>query len=200
MKAASFPFPILVLAMSYAALMPATIYADETQQTSESSTTENSLNTASDRSHDEHPHDAGRPAGADDGSQKKGTASDKQPSRHAGAKNHPPSRSSLTTASHPKQLPSGGKRSIPRNTLNLAHKGSGKSNGAPKAGSVHNETVTNALPVRGTSVGRPTVVSLSPSLNNARHRGPNSAVLGGSASLRDKSAGEINGTHMNHRP
>jgi hypothetical protein len=186
--------------MSYAGFMPAASYTDETQQTSGSSKNEDSPNTASDGSHDDHPHDAGRPAAADDGSQKEATASDKQPSRQAGAKNHPRSRSSLTTASHPAELPGSGKRSIPRITSNLVHQGPGNSKGAPRAGSVHHETVTNPLPVRPPSVGRPTVVSLNPSLNNRRHRGPNPAVVGGSASLRNKSAGEMNGTHMNHRP
>ena len=80
--------------------------------------------------------------------------------------------------------------------MNLHQPGSDKSGGAAKGGLIQNETVHNALPVRPSSVVRPT----APSLNNVRHRGPNPAVIGGSANSDRRNTGAINGTRMNRKP
>ncbi len=202
MKAACFPSLILLLAMSYAALMPATSYANETQQTSQSSKNENFANSDSARSHDDRSHDAEHPVPADDGSrQKEGTSSDKQqPSHHAAAKNHSRSRASLTPASRPIKLPHWQQHSQPGSAVNLHQPSSRKSDGPMKDGLGQNETANSVPHVRSTSVVRPNVASLNPWLNNVRHRGPNPAVIGGSANSDNRSTGAINGTHMNHRP
>ena len=71
-----------------------------------------------------------------------------------------------------------------------------KSSGAEKAGSIKNETVNTALPVRRLSVIRPYL----PSPKNVRHRGPNPAVVAGSTNLASRNTGAINGTGMNRRP
>ena len=80
--------------------------------------------------------------------------------------------------------------------MNLHQPGSVKPTGAAKGGLIPNETVNNALPVRMSSVVRPTV----PSLNNVRHRSPNPAVVGGSPNLHSSNTGAINGTRMNRKP
>jgi len=200
MKTTHLLFLILILTMSCAGLMPGTSYAAPSQQTSAKS----SANAASDRSHDVRSHDAEPAASADDGKgQKEGNPSDEQSNaqqdpRRASAENHLRSRALLTAAKRPKQLTNSRKHSIPGNAMNLHQPGS-KSDGAAKAGLIQNETVNNALPVRPRSVVRPTA-SLNPSLNNVRHRGPNPAVVGGSANSDSRDTGAINGTHMHRKP
>jgi hypothetical protein len=120
--------------------------------------------------------------------------------RHASDKNHPRSRAGLTAANHPKQLPNGRKRSIPGNAANLHQLGSGKSGAAAKGGLIQNETASNAMPVRPPGIVRSTATTLNPSLNNVRHRGPNPAVVGGSAKLNSSNTGAINGTRMHRKP
>jgi hypothetical protein len=180
---------LLFLTMTCATLMQGTSYATPSQQTS----AESSANPASDQ-----PHNAKHAAPADDGKrQKEGNPSDEQRDRrHTSDRNHPRSRTSLTAANRPKQLPNSRKRSIPGNAMNLHQPGSDKSGGAAKGGLIQNETVNNALPVRPPSVVRPAV----PSLNNVRHRGPNPAVVGGSANADSRNTGAINGTRMNRKP
>ena len=124
--------------------------------------------------------------------------------RHASDKNHPRNRASLTVANHPMQLPNGRTRSIPGNAASLHQPGSGKSGAAAKAGLIHNVTASNAMPVRPPGTVRPTATTLNPSLNlspnNVRHRGPNPAVVGGSANLTSSNTGAINGTRMHRKP
>jgi hypothetical protein len=80
--------------------------------------------------------------------------------------------------------------------MNLHQPGSDKPSGAPKSGFIRKETVNNALAVRAPSVVRPTV----PLLNNVRHRGPNPAVMDGSADFHGRNTAAINGTRMNRKP
>jgi len=196
---------LLILAIGCAALARGTSYAAPSQQAS----AESSANTASGRSNDDHSHDSERAAPADDGKrQKEGTpvrqAYQPRDRRHASAKNHPRSRASLAAANRPKQLPNSRKRSLPGDAMNLHQPRSDKSGGAAKGGLIQNERVNNALPVRPTSVARPTVASLNnalnPSLNSVRHRGPNSAVVGGPANSTSSNTGAIDGSRMNRRP
>jgi hypothetical protein len=100
----------------------------------------------------------------------------------------------LIKANRPKQLPNGRQRSLSGNALHQP--GSDKSGGAARGGLIPNETVHSALPVRTSSIVRPTALSL----NNVRHRGPNAAVVGGSPNSHSRSAAEINGTRMNRKP
>ena len=179
MKITCLLFLSLIVTMSWAALMPGTGYAAPSQQTSaESSATDSPL---------------------------AGTIPprNKDLPRHASDKNHPRSRASLTAANRPKQLPNSRKRSIPGNAMNLHQPGSDKSGGAAKGGLIQNETVSNALPVRPPSIVR-LRHNAQPSLNNVRHRGPNPAVVGGSAggsaNLDSSNTGAINGTRMHRKP
>ena len=183
----------LLLTMSSAALMQGTSYAAPSQQTS----AERSPNPASN-----HPHDAEYAAPVDNGKHETGgkDSNAQRDARHASDKNHPRSRASLTAPNHPKQLPNSRKRSMPGNAMNLHQPGSDKSGGVAKGGSIQNEKVNNAPAVRPPSVVRPTVASLNNALNNVRHRGPNPAVVGGSANLAGRNIGAINGTRMNRKP
>jgi hypothetical protein len=178
MKVTRLLFLILILTMSSAGLMPGTSYAAPSQQTSAPSST----NTAS----------AGNPS------------NEQRDPSHASDKNHPRRRARLTAANHPKQLPNGRKRSIPGNAVNLHQTGSGKSGVATKGVSTQNETASKAIPVRRPGAVRPTATTLNPSLNNVRHRGPNPAVVGGSAggsaNLNSSNTGAINGTRMHRKP
>jgi hypothetical protein len=78
--------------------------------------------------------------------------------------------------------------------MNFHQPASDKSGG--KGELTQNKTVNNARPVRLQSAVRPTVASLhnalDPSLNNVRHRGPNPAVVGGSANSASRNTGTIN--------
>jgi hypothetical protein len=123
--------------------------------------------------------------------------------QHASDENHPHSRAAgLTAANRPKQPPTGQKRPLPRNTASLRQPPLARS-GAAEGALIQNETTKHGLPVRLTSV-RPSVASLNPSLNplpnNVRHRGPNAAVVSGSANSGISNTGAISGTGMHRRP
>jgi len=135
-------------------------------------------------------------APADDGRhQAGGKASDERRNYgRASNPNHPSGSANLIKANRPKQLPNGRQRSLSGNALHRP--GPDKSGGAAKGGLIPNETVHSALPVRTSSVVRPTPLSL----NDVHHRSPNPAVVGGSSNLRSSNAGAINGTRMNRKP
>jgi hypothetical protein len=176
MKVGRLLFLILILRMSSAALMPDTSYAAQSQATSAESSATTPV--------------AGNPS------------KEQRYPRHASDKNHPRSRASLTAANR-KQLPDSRKRSIPGNSANLHQPGSGNSGTAAKGGLVQNETASNAMPARPPGTVRPTAATLNLSPNNVRHRGPNSAVVGGSAggsANLNSNIGAINGTRMHRKP
>jgi hypothetical protein len=177
MKVTCLLFLSLILPMSWAALMPGTSYAATSHQTSAESSATTPV--------------AGSPS------------KEQRYPRHASDKNHPRSRASLTGANHPNQLPNGRKRSMSGNAASLHQPGSGNS-GAAKGGLIQNEKASNAMPVRPRGTVRPTAATLNPSFNNVRHRGPNSAVVGGSAggsaNLNSSNTGAINGTRMHRKP
>jgi hypothetical protein len=178
MRVSRLLFLILVLPMSWAASMPGTSYAASSQKTSAESS-------------------ATKPVAAN-------PSKEQRYPRHASDKNHPRNRASLTAANHPKQLPNGRKHSIPGNAANLHQLGSGKSGAAAKGGLIQNETASNSMPVRPPGTVRSTATTLNPSLKNGRHRGPNPAVVGGSAGgsakLNSSNTVAINGTRMHRKP
>jgi len=187
MKATCLLVLILILTMSRATLMHGTSWIAPSQQTA----AESSANPTSD-----HPDAAEHAAPVDKGKHEmvgKGSNAQRDP-RNGSDKNHPRSHSSQTPANRPKQLPNGRKVSMP--AMNFHQPGSDKSGVTAKGGLIQNETVNNALPIRSPSVVRPAVASL----NNIRHRGPNPAVVGGSANSGSRSTGAINGTRMNRKP
>lgn len=64
---------------------------------------------------------------------------------------------------------------------------------ASNHGSMQNEAIYRALPVRSGSVARPAVPSASP----VRHRAPNPAVIGGAAMPNRRSTASLDGARMN---
>jgi hypothetical protein len=200
MKALCFRFLIPILAMGCAVWMQATSYAAPSQQTSaERSANEKSAKPASDRPHDDVSHDPGGVAPVGSGKPQNGGISSGEPREHqqAAGKNHPRSRRSLTAANRPK-LPMTRKGSLPGNAPHLHPPGSDQSGGAAKGRFIKNEKVNSALTARPTSVPRSTVAALNPLPNPVRHRGPNPAVVGGSANSAN--SGALSGTRMNRRP
>ena len=119
--------------------------------------------------------------------------------QHASDKNQPHSRAGLIAANRSKQLPTGRKHPLPRNAASHRQPALARSGGSAKGGSIQNETTGRPLPVRPASV-RPSVASLNPLPNNVHHRGPNPAVVSGSANSRNSNTGAINGTGMHRRP
>jgi hypothetical protein len=194
MKVTHLLFPILILTITCAALMSGTSYASPSQQTS----AESSPTTASNRSHDGHPHDAKRTAQGDDGKrQEEESPSDEQQAlRHASDQNHLRSLANLTSANRPKLIPNSREHSTSGNAMKRHQPGLTKSGGVANGGLVKNEKIIDARPVQTSSVAR----SAAPSLNNLRHRGANPAVVGGSAISESRNTGAINGTRMNRKP
>ena len=187
---------LLFLTMSCITLMPGTGYAAPSQQTAvDRSTNVNSAAT-------DHSHDAEHAAPLDDGKGQKErnpSAEQRAPGR-ASDKSHPRGRTTVTVANRPKQLASSRRSFISASAANLHQRASNSSGAAAKGGFTRKEAVKSALTVRQTSIVRPTVALLNPSLNDARHRGPNPAVVGGSANSDGKSIGAINGTCMKRKP
>jgi hypothetical protein len=119
--------------------------------------------------------------------------------QHASDKNHSRSRAGLIAANRPKQPPTRRKRPLPRNAASQRQPALARSGDAAKNRLVENETANRGLPVGPASV-RPSVASLNPLPNNVHHRGPNPAVVSGSANSRSGNTGAINGNYMHRRP
>jgi hypothetical protein len=182
---------LLFLMISYAALTPGTTYAGSSSSRPQQASPESAADTVSD-----HPQDAGQPAPAAGGKRQK----DNNPSgeqgvrRHVSGKNQP--RSLTTIKVRPKQLPNNRELFPSRNAMNFHQPGSDKSGAAVKNGLIQRKTVNSVVPVRTANVNQPTV----PLRNNARHRGANPAVIGGSANSAGRNSGAINGTGVHRRP
>lgn len=175
---------LLFLTISWSALMPGTGYTVPFGSPFQPTSSGSSANAASDN-----PRETGHIAPADDGGRRTGQQ-DHGRTSHA---SRPPNGAKLN---RPAQLPKGRKRSVPGNAMNPHQPGSDKSVGAARGGLIQNGTVHSALPVRTSSVFRLS----QPSLNNVRHRGPNPAVVGGSAISDSRSIGALNGTRMSRKP
>jgi hypothetical protein len=188
MKTVCFVFMMIGCAV----LMHKTSYAAPSDTAAEQSSFTSSADTASDRPRGAHA------ALADGGKRHVGEKpSGEQPgNRRPSGKNHPPSQARLPKTNRPNQPPKGRERSTSGDAMNPHESGSDKSGGAAKAGLIQNETVNSAPRVRPPSAVRLT----APSIDNARHRSPNSAVVGGSANSTTRNTGAINGTRMNRKP
>lgn len=182
----------LAFMIGFAVLLYGTSHAAPFDPAAPQSSSAHSGDTASNGPHAEHAaqadgekHQAGeKPSG-------------EQPGNHrASGKDHPSSEASLTKANHPSQVPNPQQHSASGNVMNLRTKDSDQSGGAPRVGRIPNETGNRALPVRSPSVTRTT----APSLGNARHRGPNPAVVSGSANAATRSTGAINGALVKRKP
>jgi hypothetical protein len=145
-----------------------------------------------------HPGDTSHgspPTSAKD--QKNGKPSNEERhAHHISKKNLAPSHASFTKANRSTQFPNNRERSASANAVNSRQQAFAKSGGAAKGGFIQSEKVKSNVAVRPPSVVRPAVATLS----HARHRGPNPAVVGGSANSDRTNTGAINGTRMNRKP
>lgn len=183
---------LLFLTIGWAALAHGTGYAIPPGPASQPTSPGSPAITAS-----SHPRDARHAAPPRDArEQTDRTASDEQRNHGRGSDtNHLRRRASLTAPNRPKQSSDSRKGSLSANAVNLRQPDSDQSGRSARSRLIQNETVHPALPVRTSSVFRPT----GP-LNNVRHRGPNAAVVGGSTISEGRRTGEINGTRMIRRP
>jgi hypothetical protein len=183
---------LALMTIGFTVLMSGTSYAATSSSAARQGSPATSEDTASNRPRAAHL------ATADGGKHRSGEKpSGEQPgNRRSSDKNHTPSQASLSKANHPDRIPSRQEHSASGNARNLHEPGSDKPAGAAKLGVIQSEIAKNTLPVRPSSVVRPT----APSLDNVRHRSPNSAVVGGSASSATRNAGAINGTRMTRKP
>ena len=183
----------LFLMIGSIALRPGLGYADPANPASQERASQSASKTASNDQRD------GKQAAPSDGGkgQRDGKPSEEYgDGRHVFDKDHPRGRGSLTRANRPTQLPNNRERSASRNAMNFLQPGSDRSDGAAMGGLIQNETVRNALRARASSGVRPALQSL----NNARHRGPNPAAIGGSSNSDRRNTATVNGTRMNRKP
>jgi hypothetical protein len=150
---------------------------------------------------DAHPHDAGHAAPGDDGKrQKEVTTGERRNARGTSDKTRSHSRASMTATKRPAQFSKKNKHAASGNGLNPRQPNPDKSGGAAKGGLIQHEAVNRAPQVRSANVFKPNAASLLPSANSPRHRGPNPAVVGGSAHTSSSNTGAINGTSMHRKP
>jgi hypothetical protein len=116
----------------------------------------------------------------------RGKPSDGQRDRHA----------NLTTANRPKQLLNNRKHFVIQKALNVHQPSKNRSTGAVSKPAAESELNSQARSVRPPNL----VPSARSSPNNARHRGPNPATVGGTANSNARNVGAINGTRMSRKP
>jgi hypothetical protein len=179
----------LVLAMiGCAVLTHGTGNAVPFDPAAQKSSSTRSADTASDRSRAEQATQADGRKQKVDGA----FSNERQVKRPSSAKNRSSSQERAPKANRPEQLPNRRERSAPGKALAVRASDEDKPGATAKGG----PTGSHALPVRSPSVTR----TAAPPLDNARHRGPNSAVVGGPAISTARNTGAINGTRMNRKP
>lgn len=146
------------------------------------------------------PRDAAH--GASSGNEKYhtgGVPTDKRPGQpHVPNKSRVPKPGNLTKPSRTKQPPTSRERSASGSALSAHHSDRSNAAGrnAVKSGLAKNDAIRNSA-----ATPRPSrVVSHSGSLpNNQRHRGPNSAAIGGLAGANKRNAAAIDGTQLRRK-
>jgi hypothetical protein len=103
-------------------------------------------------------------------------------------------RGGLSNANRPKQIPNNREHSNPRNAMNLHSLSSAKTGGRAVEG--RTQGLNRIWPVQPQGALRPNSVAFA----NARHRGPNPAIIGGSAISDGRKNVSINGTRIVRRP
>jgi hypothetical protein len=171
---------ILILTIGCVALMPRTGFADPAQQASpESRANGNSaIRTVAHSPGALGAHGAHHGAAVEDGKNQERAA-----------------------ASRSKKLSHNRKPSTPRSVTHLHRLASEQSAGARRDGLVNTakDAANNTLPVRSPSLVRHSAPLVKSSFNNARHRGPNPAAVGGTMILNSSDSGSLNGTNMGTR-
>lgn len=141
---------------------------------------------------------AGYTARADDAKhQQNARASDQQPGHpHASKENHPRGNANLPKARLPKPLPNNRERSTVGKAGSLSQPLSNRPNVTARGASIEGQTVSKPRTLHSAAVSRPS----APAPANLRHRSPNPATLGGSASPIAANTGALNGSRMSRRP
>ncbi len=143
-----------------------------------------------------HPQDPEHASRADGGKRKedgKPSGEGKNRGRRSG-KNHP--NSAASPKAFPKRVSNERHGSPSGNAIGHHQPGSDKRDDVAKSRLNHGDTIHSSEHVRRAKVIQPAV----PSLNNVRHRGANTAILGGSTKPAGKNTGAINGTSVHRRP
>jgi len=180
---------LFFLMICYAALTPGAAFADPPTSTFRQTSPESAAIKVSD-----HPQGAEQtiPTGSTKHPKDGKPSDERRDHRYVSDKDHP--RSPATIAKdRTKHIPKNQQRSSSGIARNLHQPGSDKSRGAAKGGLIQHETTS---PPRLPSVVRPS----APQLNNVRHRGLNTPVIGGPANSHSRNAGAINGTGLHRRP
>jgi hypothetical protein len=171
---------LLLLTIVDAALLSGGLYAVPTNPAADQAASESAPKAVSAQSN--------RPSGTS-GPQSDARASGEQQGPRRSAKNRPRSKALATKPTRPR--PIAGQRALPEagNPANV--RSSVPSQPAVvNHGSIQNEAIYRALPVRPSGMIRPA----APSAGNVRHRDPNPPVIGGAASSNSRSAAVIDGT------
>jgi hypothetical protein len=141
------------------------------------------------------PREAGHAASAD-GPTHAGKPSTVQQNRRKVSSSKLPTSKPIENKSNGRnELTNGHEPSGSEDSKNSHHPGSDKSRGATQNGTARNENNKHAAPNRTPSAGRPA----APSLSNARHRGANPAIVGGTGNSSTRNTGVLDGTHMNRK-
>lgn len=113
--------------------------------------------------------------------------------RAVAEKSRPRIPAAASKLARPRQAAEDGGQPKPANPADVRSLPRAQSSVAANHGSMQNEAIYRALPVRSGSVVRPAVPSASP----VRHRDPNAAVIGGSASPNSRSTASLDGARTN---
>jgi hypothetical protein len=111
--------------------------------------------------------------------------------RTVAEKSRPRIPAAASKLARPRQAAEDGGQPKPANPADVRSLPRAQSSVAANHGSMQNEAIYRALPVRSGSVVRPATPSASP----IRHRDPNAAVIGGAASPNGRSMASLDGTN-----
>jgi len=171
---------LLVLTTVDAALLCGGLYAVPTNPAADQAASESAPKAVSAQSN--------RPSGTS-GSQSDARASGEQQGPRRSDKNRPRIEALATKPTRPRPIARQRTLSEAGNPANLPSPAPSQST-LVKHGSIQNEAIYRALPVRPGGTIRP----VAPSAGNVRHRDPNPPVIGGAASSNSRSAAVIDGT------
>jgi len=186
-------FGFFVLTMSFATLMLRAGYAVSETPASQQTPPASSAAPAKD-----HPGDSRHANPTDSGRSPAGGKASVEPRGHGRPSMtvHAPTRARLTPANHPQPRANNRQHLLPGNAVSLHPPASNKLTATARGGPVPYKTVNNAPASRAPSALRPN----APLLNNAPHRRPNPAVVGGSLVAHRSNTGAIDGTLMRRKP
>jgi len=174
---------LLLLTIVAAALLSGELYAVPANRASDQAASESAPKALRAQSN--------RPSG-DGGPQSEAKQSGEQQGPGRFGKNHPRSKAAATKPNRPQPIAS---QRTPPEAGNLVNVRSSVPSQSAVAnhGSIQNEAIYRAFPVRPSGMIRP----VAPSAGNSRHRDPNPPVIGGAANSNSRSTAAIDGMRTN---